>query len=687
MPRGGLPVVAQTSPRNVRRPAEVRRGERSIAEARRIAHIGSWERDLATGVLRWSDESCWILGIEPCAFAGTLEAFIGSVHPDDRERVALAKLTIVAGPPTESEYRIIRPDGAIRTIHERTEVIRDASRTAVRSVGSIQDVTEQVTSEAERTRLASAVEQTADAIWMQDVDNIVVYVNPAFTRVYGYEADEIVGHYAGLTDSGRHEPAFFSKLWASVAAGRTWTGSIVNRCKDGSVVEVEAVISALHDVDGRLIGYIQTDRDVTRERELESTLRQNARERDAIVSALARIDPNASAEEIASAACAEINKLPGVDSTWAAAISGDTGVVLATAGDMVTGFGPGRVIPAARVAYVRDRAAGGPWFEAWRTRPEDGTWATSVAATGLRAMAYAPLRGPDGIVGIVGIGCHDPATELILVEHVPALATFASLLGAMLAPKLAGRHRDAEGRSAIKAILQASAFRPFFQPIVELGSGDVVGYEALTRFSDGRPPDLAFAAAGRVGLGLELERATMAAALAAADVLHPGAYLSLNASPELILSGAMPGLLKGQTRPIVLEITEHVPIDDYPALRSQLDALRPAVGLAVDDAGAGFASFRHILELAPDYVKLDTGLIRGIDHDPSREALAAGMAYFATKRDVKLIAEGIETLAEMRALRGLAVNYGQGYLFGRPRDGADPGQWPSRITRGARRTT
>jgi EAL domain-containing protein (putative c-di-GMP-specific phosphodiesterase class I) len=284
------------------------------------------------------------------------------------------------------------------------------------------------------------------------------------------------------------------------------------------------------------------------------------------------------------------------------------------------------------------------------------------------------------MVGIVGIGSHDPLKSASLVEHVPALATFASILGAQLAPKLEGRRRDAQGRTVIQAVLDGSSFGPFFQPIVDLGTGAVVGHEALTRFADGVPPDARFAAANRAGLALELETATLRAALdAAAGALPAGSYLSLNASPALLRSGSMQALLAGVERPIVVEITEHVAISDYATLRAELGELGPAVRLAVDDAGAGYASFRHILELAPDLVKLDIGLIRGIDGDPARQALIAGMAYFAAKRGIRLIAEGIETVAELAALRALGIPYGQGYLLGRPRDGRATGSWPTKV--------
>jgi PAS domain S-box-containing protein len=545
---------------------------------------------------------------------------------------------------------------------------------------AIRDISVRRAADEERTRLVSAVEQTADAISMHGLNGIVTYVNPAFTRSYGYEPSEIVGRHGLIIDSGTHDPSFFVAIRAEAAAGRTWTGTIINRRKDGSLIEIEAVISAIRDSDGRVASYVQVERDVSHERKRERALARDAREREAIESALARIDPAQSVEEAAAAACEVISKLPGVDSTWAARLDEVKGELLAATGRLNPTFGPGKALPVSRVAYLLERGSGGAWIEDWRPRPGDGAWSEAVASTGLRMMAYAPLRGARGMVGIVGIGSHDPLTAPTLVEHVPALATFASILGAQLAPKLEGRRRDAAGRAVIQGVLDTSAFGPFFQPIVDLTTGAVIGHEALTRFSDGVPPDARFAAANRAGLAIELEVATLKAALdAAGDCLPPGAYLSLNASPALIRSRSMHALLAGVERSIVIEITEHVAIDDYATLRAELAALGPRVRLAVDDAGAGYASFRHILELAPDLVKLDIGLIRGIDGDPARQALIAGMAYFAAQRAIRLIAEGIETSAELATLRSLGIPYGQGYLLGWPRDARGGGSWPVKV--------
>ena len=253
----------------------LRMSERSLAEAQRIAHIGSWGWEAATDTSRWSDETCAIYGIEPGTFDGRDETFMAFVHPDDRERLrAVVQAALDEDAPLSLDLRILRRDGAQRTIHEDGEVIRDGAGNVLRLVGTISDITDRLAREDERTRLLSAVEQTADSVWIHELDGTIVYVNPSFTRLYDYQPDEVLGRYMGILDSGRHETSFWDELFATVLAGQTWSGHIVNQRKDGTLVEVEKVISAIRDADGRITGVVQSDRDVTRERALEAQLRQ-----------------------------------------------------------------------------------------------------------------------------------------------------------------------------------------------------------------------------------------------------------------------------------------------------------------------------------------------------------------------------------------------------------------------------
>jgi EAL domain-containing protein (putative c-di-GMP-specific phosphodiesterase class I) len=125
-------------------------------------------------------------------------------------------------------------------------------------------------------------------------------------------------------------------------------------------------------------------------------------------------------------------------------------------------------------------------------------------------------------------------------------------------------------------------------------------------------------------------------------------------------------LLEPVGRAIILEITEHRRIEDYDVVRRALLDLPATVGLAIDDAGAGFASLRHVIELRPDYVKLDRGLVSGVDRDKGRHAVVAGMVQFARSAGCRLIAEGVETETEHEALFELGVEYGQGFLYAAP---------------------
>jgi EAL domain-containing protein (putative c-di-GMP-specific phosphodiesterase class I) len=233
-----------------------------------------------------------------------------------------------------------------------------------------------------------------------------------------------------------------------------------------------------------------------------------------------------------------------------------------------------------------------------------------------------------------------------------------------------GIARRREATERVQKMLEKSTFAIVVQPIADLTTGRVVGVEALSRFNAApdRTPDGWFAEAKEVGLGLELELKTVRRALELVAFLPDDLYLAVNLSPDTISSPRFVELMEGiPPERVVLEVTEHAPVEDYGALAKALEPFRTrGCRLAVDDAGAGFASFRHILRLNPDVIKLDMTLTRNIDHDPARRALASGLISFATDLGAKIIAEGIETTSELGTLRILGVGLGQGYYVGRP---------------------
>nr|WP_255611396.1 EAL domain-containing protein [Synechocystis sp. PCC 7339] len=209
-----------------------------------------------------------------------------------------------------------------------------------------------------------------------------------------------------------------------------------------------------------------------------------------------------------------------------------------------------------------------------------------------------------------------------------------------------------------------------YQPIYNFEEERIVGFESLTRFSHSpaRSPDVWFAEAEEVGLGEELEMAVIKKAILPLHHLPQHAYVSLNLSPDNIANGAIAPFLENVPLDrIVLEVTEHTAISDYTKVLSMLEPLRSkGLRLAVDDAGSGYASFRHTLKMHPDLIKLDTHLVRNIDRDRELRALAKALVSFARETGAKVIAERVETPEELDSLRGLRVSNAQGYFLGRP---------------------
>jgi EAL domain-containing protein (putative c-di-GMP-specific phosphodiesterase class I) len=209
-----------------------------------------------------------------------------------------------------------------------------------------------------------------------------------------------------------------------------------------------------------------------------------------------------------------------------------------------------------------------------------------------------------------------------------------------------------------------------YQPIFDLRDNEVVGLEALARFTS--PPDRStdtwLAEADAVGRLLEMEVACLRTAIRDLERLPEEAYLSLNVSPAMAIAPELHEVLGGlPAERLVLEMTEHARVDDYPALKAALGTFRErGVRLAIDDAGAGFASLRHIVLLHPDFIKLDMTLTRDVQVDETRRALVAALVAFGSQIGARVVAEGVEFAEQLATLRQAGVQFGQGFYLARP---------------------
>ncbi len=514
---------------------------------------------------------------------------------------------------------------------------------------------------------------TPGLVLVVDDEDVVRRLFVRVLRGAGFEVIEASDGRAGLARIAEHAPAVV--VLDNRMPGLTGLDVLTALRADARTTTLPVIlVTGQDEVDDRVLGLGAGANDYVAKpvhpEELVARVRAQLRgreawidaverrwqERAAVIEALGHIEPGVSLEETAGRVCKTLVAMSGVDRAAVLGFAGDAVAVLAQHGGTRT---TGEALPRALALEVRRRAQEGPW---------SGTdTVAGPADTDAVRSACAPLVSRGQILGVLALGFdaeHDPSAAA-----GSALATaidLAQAVAAVLAPPMVEGAEQSARCAELVGILSTSAFRPVFQPVVELETGATIGYEALTRFTDGTAPDVRFAEATALGLGMQLERATLAAAVDAAGSLPGSGWLSLNASPALVLEEATLAAARARCpRQVIIELTERDPIDDYGAIARSLEALE-GMALAVDDAGAGYASLRHILTLHPAYIKLDMTWVHDLDRDTARQAIVAGVTHFARLSDCRVIAEGIESEAEADTLRRLGVDLGQGFHFGAP---------------------
>jgi EAL domain-containing protein (putative c-di-GMP-specific phosphodiesterase class I) len=291
----------------------------------------------------------------------------------------------------------------------------------------------------------------------------------------------------------------------------------------------------------------------------------------------------------------------------------------------------------------------------------------------IRSYVSVPVVLSDGTV--YGTFCAAGLTsdKALTKRDQSLMDVLAQAAAVILEPGVRERTRRTEILDRLQPVMEGGGPLVVLQPIVDLVSNVRVGAEALSRFPAawGKAPDVCFAEAHSVGVGDELELQALAGAARHLEVV-PG-YIAMNISPATMLTPEASELLdRLPLDRVLLELSEHDRVEDYDALMAVLTPLRlRGMRLAIDDVGAGFSSLRHIVLTAPDVIKLDRTLIDGVGADPVLTTLVRALVAFGHDCDSRVVAEGVETEQDAAALRSLGVDYGQGWLFGRPAPAQD----------------
>lgn len=441
---------------------------------------------------------------------------------------------------------------------------------------------------------------------------------------------------------------------------------------DGTVIVISMTITPIRDAAGEVIGAAMSLRDVTAERALE-------RRREARADEFRRAAAAAAAGSTALAAgqrlLVEFSRIwPVVSAVIYIFEAGGAHRLATWTGPGVSVEYPIRATDAESERLRELAAAGRPVRVALERVVADAVALDTIERHGGRAEVIVPLVDEGMLVGVLlAADSHEPA--ILDAADGARLADFGQICAAVV--HRASRDEEVElgrFRDRIGLVLeQPRLLVPVFQPIVSFLDGRVVGYEALARFAvePFQPPNVWFEQAERVGLGPDLQALALHRALAVAGAagLPRGVFLSLNVSPRLLAHPAIGRALRGAAlQQIVLEITEEEAVIDYASARANLAPYRTGgARVAIDDAGAGYASLRHVTELRPDYIKLDAQLTANLSDNETRMALVRALQGFASEIGAVLIIEGVERAEDLELLaRTRSLILGQGYALAPP---------------------
>ncbi|HEX7972261.1 MAG TPA: EAL domain-containing protein, partial [Thiobacillus sp.] len=669
--------------------AVLRESERRLNEAQRIAQVGSWELDLATGKLVWSNETFRLFEIDKTVFAASYQAFLDAVHPEDRNRVDQAYTdSLATRTPYEIVHRLRMPDGRIKWVNERGETHYDGQGRALRSTGTVQDITVRKQAEESLRLYANVFEHSGEAILISDGDNRILAVNPAFTRLTGYRIDEIRGENPHLLASGQTPIETYEDMWATLDAAGFWQGEVLDRRKDGTLYPKWISISAVRDPDGRVTHYIASFTDISARKTAEAQISQLAYH-DGLTGLINRFSLQGQLDQALARAHREqralavifldLDRFKTINDTMGHAMGDDLLVDVAR-----------RLLDSVRDSDIVARL-GGDEFVVVLTDVEDVSAAARVADKILHALAQRYRIGAHDLHSTASLGLafypNDGEDGDTLMKNADTAMYHAKSLGRNNVQFFTAEMNQAAVKRLtldrdLRIAVENKQFELLYQPQLNSWNGRTVGVEALVRWrhpDDGLVSPAEFIPlAEETGLILPLGEWVLDEACrqlrAWRDAGIGDVTMAVNLSAYQLRSPVLQehvahalkkhGLAGGD---IELEITESAAMHDPVASIGQLKALRNlGVRLSIDDFGTGYSSLSYLKLLPIHTLKLDQSFVRDIESDSNDVAICTATIALAHSLGLSVIAEGVETEAQRRLLVSHHCDFMQGYLFSRP---------------------
>lgn len=674
-----------------RKKAEIalRQSEERLAEAQRIANMGSWDWDIAHSDLHWSDEIYRIFGLSPEQFGATYEAFLDVVHPDDRDRVQQAvKEALDRSNPYYVEHRIVRPDGSKGVVQERGEVTFDVDGRPIRMVGTVQDITERKAAEQKLRQAASVFENTNEGVIITGSDLRIEAVNEAFTRITGYTEAEALGKTTSFLKSGRHTTDFYQAMWDTLNSTGRWQGEIWNRTKAGIAYPEWLNISEVRDENNAIINYIGVFSDISALRASQDKLEYAAHHdaltglpnrtlfRDRLEQVLVRSHRH---DEGVALLFIDLDRFKVINDTLGHEV-----------GDLMLQEVARRLSACMREEDTVARMGGDEFVVIQQEvrQPADA----ALLASRLLAEVSRPMliAGHDLVAGLsIGVSLYPQHGGNIttLLKNADAAMYRAKDMGRNCYQFFADEMTTAgleqlELENDLRLALERGELFLQYQPQIDLKTGQVTGVEALIRWQHPRQglicPARFIPIAEDIGLiGVIGEWVLRTACIEAKAWQIAGlspVRVAVNVSGRQVSQGLVCDKVKAALTEsglapsfLEIEVTESVLMKDADRAVSTLNSLKAlGVTLAIDDFGTGYSSLSYLKRFPLDKIKIDKSFVDGLPEEADDAAIATAIIAMAHSLKRKVIAEGVETEAQRDFLHAHGCDEIQGYLQSKP---------------------
>ncbi len=672
---------------------ELLHNQELLNEAQRLGQLGSWELDLVSSELRWSDEIYRIFELERATFTPTYENFLSVIHPDDREKVNQAYTqSLEYRKPYDVIHRLRLADGRIKWVREHCSSEFDASGKPLRSVGAVQDITEQKVAE-DRLRIAATAFETHEAILITDKNANIIRVNQAFQDITGYSSEEVLGKNPRILSSGRQDRAFYTNMWQQLLTTGSWTGELWDKRKDGQHYPKWLTITAVKDERGETTDYVAIFSDITSRKQAEEDI-HNLAFYDSLTSLPNRrllldrfrlaLSLSARSRHYGAVLFLDMDRFKTLNDT----LGHDYG-------DLLLIEVAGRLRSCVREADTVARLGGDEFvvlLEEVDMIAEEASQKTAQIAEKIRVALTEPylLKGHEYHSSpSIGV-CLYRGNE----ESVEELLKHADM--AMYQAKGAGRNAAhffdpamqlaVETRAALEADLRRAVsgkqLRLYYQIQVD-NDQRPLGAEALVRWAHPKrgmvSPAQFIPIAEESSLILDighwvLETACQQLEGWSKNELTRELTLAVNVSGQQFRLhdfveriSAVLGAHQVDPGHLKLELTESVVLNDVADVVAKMHALKAlGVKLSMDDFGTGYSSLSYLKLLPLDQIKIDQSFVRDIATDPNDAVMVQTIIDMAQNFRLNVIAEGVETEAQLGFLKQNGCMAYQGYLFSKP---------------------